>query len=70
MRALRCTLAQIAQQGALDASGNLSVDGQRIAVCYYRAGYSPTDYPSDTEWGARFVLILLCTTYVPRSSLG
>ena len=53
VRTVRQTLAQIAQEGSLDRSGNLSVGGQPIAVCYYRAGYAPTDYPSETEWGAR-----------------
>ncbi|CAL5223694.1 g6247 [Coccomyxa viridis] len=53
VRTVRRTLAQIAEQGSLDSSGNLSIDGQRIAVCYYRAGYAPTDYPSEAEWDAR-----------------
>ena len=53
VRTVRRTLAQIGQEGSLDRSGNLSVGGRHIAVCYYRAGYAPTDYPSETEWGAR-----------------
>ena len=53
VRAVRRTLAQVAQQGSLDVRGALSVAGQRIAVCYYRAGYAPTDYPSEQEWSAR-----------------
>ncbi|CAK0740272.1 hypothetical protein CVIRNUC_001238 [Coccomyxa viridis] len=53
VRAVRRTLAQVAQQGSLDVGGALSVAGQRIAVCYYRAGYAPTDYPSEQEWSAR-----------------
>ena len=31
------------------------MDGTSIAVTYYRAGYAPTDYPSETEWRARCV---------------
>ena len=53
VRALRLTLAQVAQRGALDAQGRLSTDGCVIAVAYFRAGYSPDDYPSDAEWQAR-----------------
>ena len=53
VRTVRRTLGQLAEQGSLDSSGNLSVQGQPIAVCYYRAGYAPTDYPSDAEWRAR-----------------
>ncbi len=58
VRTVRRTLAQIAEQGSLDSSGNLSIDGQHIAVCYYRAGYAPTDYPSEAEWTARSVYFL------------
>jgi len=53
VRTVRRTLAQIAKQGSLDSSGNLFIDGEQIAVCYYRAGYAPTDYPSEAEWDAR-----------------
>ena len=45
VRTVRRTLAQIAEQGSLDSSGNLSIDGQHIAVCYYRAGYAPDRLP-------------------------
>ena len=31
----------------------LSLDGYEVAVAYYRAGYTPTDYPSESEWNAR-----------------
>lgn len=66
MRSPRLTLAEIAAKGSLDASGNLTVDGQRVAVAYFRAGYAPTDYPSEAEWQARRVisssLPVICTT--------
>ncbi|KAF0746341.1 hypothetical protein AaE_008160, partial [Aphanomyces astaci] len=29
------------------------VDGVEVAVAYFRAGYTPTDYPSETEWIGR-----------------
>ena len=53
LRVLRLTLAQVAERGRLDSEGDLSVDGTPIAVTYYRAGYAPTDYPTDVEWRAR-----------------
>ena len=53
VRTVRCTLAQIAEQGSLDASGQLKVDDSVVAVAYFRAGYSPNDYPTDVEWKAR-----------------
>jgi glutathione synthase len=27
-----------------------------VSVLYLRAGYSPNDYPSDTEWKARWLM--------------
>lgn len=30
--------------------------GREIAVVYYRAGYAPSDYPTDVEWNAREML--------------
>ncbi|MFS7896568.1 putative acid--amino-acid ligase (peptide synthase) [Helianthus anomalus] len=31
-------------------------DGETVAVIYFRAGYAPTDYPSDSEWKARLLI--------------
>ncbi|KAK9917481.1 hypothetical protein WJX75_004845 [Coccomyxa subellipsoidea] len=56
VRTVRLTLAQIAERGALDASGQLRVDDAEVAVTYFRAGYSPNDYPTDLEWKAREML--------------
>lgn len=53
VRTLRCTLAEIAEEGSLDASGQLRVDDSVVAVTYFRAGYSPNDYPTEVEWKAR-----------------
>ena len=53
VRTLRRTLAQVAQRGSLGARRQLSIDGCAIAVAYFRAGYSPDDYPTETEWQAR-----------------
>ena len=35
------------------SSGSLRLDGYDIAVVYFRAGYTPDDYPSEAEWEAR-----------------
>jgi len=35
-------------------SGGPRVSGEHaVSIVYYRAGYTPDDYPSETEWGAR-----------------
>ncbi|WOL04530.1 glutathione synthetase, chloroplastic [Canna indica] len=34
----------------------LYLDGKTVAVVYFRAGYSPNDYPSEAEWEARLLI--------------
>ncbi|CAL0311241.1 unnamed protein product [Lupinus luteus] len=53
---IRKTLAEADQQGELLPDGTLLVDGQHIAVIYFRAGYTPADYPSESEWKARLLM--------------
>eukprot|EP00884_Botryococcus_braunii_P010644 jgi/Botrbrau1/19581/Bobra.0035s0064.1 len=56
VRTLRATLAQIADEGRLEASGQLLFRNCLVGVVYFRAGYSPDDYPSDKEWRSREML--------------
>ncbi|KAL8155381.1 hypothetical protein AgCh_000675 [Apium graveolens] len=53
---IRKTLAEIDAQGELQPDGTLVIDGEAIAVIYFRAGYTPTDYPTESEWRARFLM--------------
>ncbi|XP_057439418.1 glutathione synthetase, chloroplastic-like [Lotus japonicus] len=53
---VRKTLAEVDREGEILPDGTLSVDGQRIAVVYFRAGYTPVDYPSESEWRARLLM--------------
>eukprot|EP00262_Sarcandra_glabra_P019438 TRINITY_DN7324_c0_g1_i1.p1 TRINITY_DN7324_c0_g1~~TRINITY_DN7324_c0_g1_i1.p1 ORF type:complete len:559 (-),score=106.85 TRINITY_DN7324_c0_g1_i1:222-1898(-) len=50
---IRKTLAEIDAEGKLLPDGTLLVGDQTVAVVYFRAGYSPNDYPSESEWRAR-----------------
>jgi len=34
----------------------LIIDGLTVAVTYYRAGYTPNDYPTEKEWEARLLI--------------
>ncbi|KAJ0078571.1 hypothetical protein Patl1_22757 [Pistacia atlantica] len=34
----------------------LCIGGQAVSVVYFRAGYAPTDYPSESEWRARLLM--------------
>ena len=49
------TLAYLNEHASLadDGSKALWVDGREVAVVYFRAGYTPNDYPSEAEWEAR-----------------
>ncbi|RZB49460.1 Glutathione synthetase, chloroplastic [Glycine soja] len=33
-----------------------NMDGEAISVIYFRAGYTPDDYPSESEWRARLLM--------------
>ncbi|KAK2640560.1 hypothetical protein Ddye_028355 [Dipteronia dyeriana] len=53
---IRKTLAEIDTEGELLPDGTLLVSGQAVAVVYFRAGYTPVDYPSESEWRARLLM--------------
>ncbi|XP_020101793.1 glutathione synthetase, chloroplastic isoform X3 [Ananas comosus] len=53
---IRKTLAEIDAEGRVSSDGTLTVNGHTVAVVYFRAGYSPSDYPSESEWRARFLM--------------
>ncbi|KCV69685.1 hypothetical protein H696_04093 [Fonticula alba] len=51
---MRASLADIHREGTIDpATGALLFRGFEISVVYFRAGYSPNDYPTEAEWAAR-----------------
>lgn len=58
IKVLRRTLLEVKETAVLDgSSGRLSLPcGQEVSVVYYRAGYSPDDYPSEAEWEGRTIL--------------
>merc|ERR1712156_1032263 len=54
---MRKNLTEIAEQGKLVGDDSrLFVDGQEVAVVYFRCGYTPDQYPSEVEWSARLML--------------
>ena len=55
----RATLREIYQHGHVDGSGGtgqLIFRGCVVSVVYFRAGYSPDDYPTEDEWQARLLV--------------
>lgn len=59
VRTLRASLAELAEGARLDAQRQLLYSGHLVSVVYFRAGYSPSDYPSENEWRARCVRVPL-----------
>ncbi|KAJ3049283.1 hypothetical protein HK097_009708 [Rhizophlyctis rosea] len=54
VKLIRKSLDEIQVQAKLEGpERRLYIDGSEVAVTYFRAGYAPTDYPSDKEWQAR-----------------
>ncbi|CAM0912324.1 unnamed protein product [Alopecurus aequalis] len=53
---IRKTMAEIEAEGEARPDGTLTVNGRPVAVVYFRAGYSPDDYPSEAEWRARLLI--------------
>jgi glutathione synthetase len=56
VRMIRRSLADVAARGTLGSDAVLRIDGERVAVAYYRAGYTPNDYPTEAEWTARLLI--------------
>ena len=58
VRSVRRTLAQLAAEARLcGQERTLQLQGgEEVGVVYFRAGYAPSDYPSEREWEARATL--------------
>ncbi|KAJ8572935.1 hypothetical protein K7X08_009446 [Anisodus acutangulus] len=65
---IRKTLGEIDALGELQQDGTLVVDGQAVAVIYFRAGYAPSDYHSESEWRARLLMEQSCAVKCPSIS--
>ena len=53
VRVVRRSLAELSTCATLNSSGTMFVDGSPVAVAYFRAGFCPTEYPTELEWDAR-----------------
>lgn len=53
----RATLEELHDFGAIDESNfSFRFKGSEVSVVYYRAGYTPDDYPSEKQWSARLTI--------------
>ncbi|XP_015736853.1 glutathione synthetase isoform X1 [Coturnix japonica] len=55
IRVIRRRFRDVYEQGSLDGTRRLFVDGQEVAVVYYREGYVPSNYDQQ-NWEARLLL--------------
>ncbi|EYC40723.1 hypothetical protein Y032_0600g494 [Ancylostoma ceylanicum] len=53
---VRRTLTQCEQCLTLSPERHLFLSGSRVAVVYFRAGYTPDNYPTEKEWAARLLI--------------
>eukprot|EP00002_Diphylleia_rotans_P028807 TRINITY_DN5823_c0_g1_i1.p1 TRINITY_DN5823_c0_g1~~TRINITY_DN5823_c0_g1_i1.p1 ORF type:complete len:520 (+),score=87.80 TRINITY_DN5823_c0_g1_i1:52-1611(+) len=57
VKLMRCTLHDIATRGSFEPNTKrLLIDGHQVSVVYFRAGYTPVDYPTEQEWDARVMI--------------
>ena len=49
---VRKTLGEIYDEATTDEDGQLVIEGRVISLAYFRAGYTPRDFPSEKEWAA------------------
>ena len=63
------TLSEVYNRCKVDDGKHLRVQiggsQHEVSVVYFRAGYSPDDYPSDVEWRAREMMELSCAIKCP-----
>lgn len=56
IKSLRRTLKQVQEEGRLLNDKTLVISDHNVCVVYYRAGYTPNDYPTYLEWDARLLI--------------
>ncbi|XP_036085389.1 glutathione synthetase isoform X1 [Rousettus aegyptiacus] len=61
---IRRKFEDVSEKGSLDQDRKLFVDGQEIAVVYFRDGYMPSHY-SQQNWEARLLLERSCAVKCP-----
>lgn len=56
VRVRRATLAELGGSATVGSNGALTLGTDEVAVVYFRAGYTPDDYPTELEWQGRHVV--------------
>ncbi|TIA92334.1 hypothetical protein E3P99_00619 [Wallemia hederae] len=69
IRTIRRTFSQLSQQASLSDDKVLKVNGIEISVVYYRSGYSPDDYKSQSDWDIRRMIEVSLAIKCPTLAL-
>ncbi|XP_041376800.1 glutathione synthetase-like [Gigantopelta aegis] len=56
IRVIRKTFSDVHKHGRLWEDKRLVIDGDEVAVVYFRGGYSPSSFRSEKDWEARLML--------------
>uniref|UniRef100_A0A3Q1EHH7 Glutathione synthetase n=1 Tax=Acanthochromis polyacanthus TaxID=80966 RepID=A0A3Q1EHH7_9TELE len=56
IRTIRRRFEDVSKTGNLDGNKRLFVDGQEVAVVYFRNGYMPQNYMSEQSWDTRLLM--------------
>ncbi|PRP74430.1 hypothetical protein PROFUN_06559 [Planoprotostelium fungivorum] len=56
VRMLRRSLLDFHERSVVDESGRLTIDGHAVSVVYFRAAYTPDDFPTEKEWKGRLII--------------
>ncbi|KAJ1926305.1 Glutathione synthetase, partial [Linderina pennispora] len=65
IKTIRLSFAEVLEKCTLDENNRLFINGEEIAVAYYRSGYAPTDFPTEQEWQGRWLIEKSRTVSVP-----
>ena len=69
IRVRRVTIESLVDKLSLGTKQELLVDGEEIAVAYFRAGYNENDYPRENEWKMRAIIEQSIAVSVPSLAL-
>ncbi|XP_066514813.1 glutathione synthetase [Hoplias malabaricus] len=62
---IRRQFEDVYKGGMLDKDKKLFVDGQEVAIVYFRNGYMPQNYKSEQSWEARLMIERSCAVKCP-----
>jgi glutathione synthase len=66
IKVIRKTLLELSNSKLIN--DKLFIDGLEVAITYFRAGYSPNDYPTENEWKAREIIEQSTTIKLPNTA--